>query len=233
MKTVLLSAAEAARAAAAQLLEKIESKQNAVLACSAGDDELEVLRALAALSKEKGRELSSVTVFAACEFEGLARDDARSARSRIAAALAGCGVREEQLYTPAAEDCEGYDRAIEALGGLDLALLGLGINCRVGFNEPATPFSSCCHVQKLTEKSRRELAPAFGGEEQVPARGVTLGFQSLCFARDIVVIALGEERSEAVFNTLYGRDDSLCPGAFLQIPPNVTLYADPAAGAKL
>lgn len=232
MKTVLCAAPEAVRAAAARLLEGIGSKENAVLACSAGDDELEVLRALAALAKERKLSLASLRVFAACEFEGLAPEDARSLRARIAAALEG-GVRAEKLFAPSAEDCEGYDRTLEGSGGIDLALLGLGINCRVAFNEPATPFSSRCHVQKLTDKSRRELAPAFGGEEHVPARGVTLGFQSLCFARDIVVIALGEERSEAVFNALYGRDDSVCPGAFLQIPPNVTLYADYAAGAKL
>ena len=67
----------------------------------------------------------------------------------------------------------------------------------------------------------------------MPEKGVTLGFRALCAARDIVVIALGGERSEAVFQTLYARDDSVWPGAFLQIPASVTLWADPAAAVKL
>ena len=233
MKTVLSAASEAVAAAAAQLLDGIEKKPGTALACSAGEEELRVLRALAGAARERGVRLDELRVFAACEFDGLAPSDARSARNRIAAALAGSGVREEHLFAPAAAACEEYDEAIEAAGGLDFALLGLGLNCRVAFNEPATPYASRCHVQKLTDKTRTELAPLFGGAEQVPEKGVTLGFQELCAARDIIVIALGEARSEAVFQTLYARDDSVCPGAFLQLPLYVTLYVDEGAGAKL
>ena len=60
-----------------------------------------------------------------------------------------------------------------------------------------------------------------------------MGFQQLCFARDIFVIALGGEKSAAVFHMLYGRDDSVYPAAFLQLPPNVTVWADEAAAARL
>ena len=112
-------------------------------------------------------------------------------------------------------------------------MLGLGDNARVGFNEPATPFDSGTHVQKLTRKTRAELAPRFGGEENVPVRGVTQGFRTLCYARDIVVIAHGAEKATALYRTLYGRDDSVYPAAFLQLPPNVTVYADEEASAQL
>ena len=85
----------------------------------------------------------------------------------------------------------------------------------------------------MTDKTKRELAPLFGGEDKVPPRGVTMGFQQLCFAREILVVALGAEKSAAVFHMLYGRDDSVYPAAFLQLPPNVTVWADPAAAKQL
>ena len=64
-------------------------------------------------------------------------------------------------------------------------------------------------------------------------RGVTQGFRTLCYARDIVVIAHGAEKATALYRTLYGRDDSVYPAAFLQLPPNVTVYADEEASAQL
>ena len=233
MKTVVCPAPEAVSAAAERLLEGIERDPAAVLVCSAADDELLVLRALSAAAKERGVSLEELRVFAACEFDGLAPGDVRSARSRIAAALSGSGLREERLFAPSAADCEGYESALREAGGAALALLGLGYNARVAFNEPATPFAGACHVQKLTDKTRAEFAALFGAAEEVPEKGVTLGFRALCAARDIVVIALGGERSEAVFQTLYARDDSVVPAAFLQLPLNVEVYVDEAAGAKL
>ena len=67
----------------------------------------------------------------------------------------------------------------------------------------------------------------------MPARGVTQGFRTLCFARDIVVIAHGEEKATALYRMLYGRNDSVYPAAFLQLPASVTVYADEEASAKL
>ena len=233
MKTRLFASRDAVMAAAAHVLTIIKEKEDAVLACSAGEDELLVLRALAALAEEERVSLGSLRLFAACEFDAVAPESESSMKNRLLGALRESDFRAQQLSVPSADGCEAYGETIAAAGGLDLALLGLGNNCRVAFNEPATPYASRCRVQKLTDKSRTELAPLFGGAERVPERGVTLGFQELCAAREIVVIALGDEKAEAVFQTLYARDDSVWPGAFLQLPPNVTLYIDESAGAKL
>ena len=234
MKTIVSTAEDCVRAAAERLLSRIEEKRDASLALGAGEAELRVLRRAAALAKERGVSLRELRVFAVCEFDGLEPADPNSARRRLVQAFfADTDADTEKLSVPAADDLAAYDEKIRNAGGLDLALLGLGGNARVGFNEPATQFDSNTHVQKLTDKTKRELAPLFGGEDKVPARGVTMGFQQLCFARDIFVIALGGEKSAAVFHMLYGRDDSVYPAAFLQLPPNVTVWADEAAAARL
>lgn len=126
-----------------------------------------------------------------------------------------------------------FDDMISAAGGLDLAVLGLGMNAHIGYNEPATPYSSLTHMQKLTAPTRRQLAEAFGAEENVPERAYTMGIKTLVMARQIMVIALGAEKAEPVFNMLYGRDDSVVPAAFLQVPSEVNVYLDPAAAEKL
>ena len=230
MKTVVSTSEECVLAAAERLLEEIVRKKDAVIALGAGEEELRVLRRAAALARERGVSLREARLFAVCEFEGVGPRDPRSAQRRIAEAL--FPGEDAEIFVPDAEDPASYDAQIARSGGIDLALLGLGDNARVGFNEPATPFDTHTRVQKLTDKTRRELAPLFGGEEDMPQRGVTMGFRELCAAREILVIALGESKQKALFHMLYGRDDSVYPAAFLQIPPNVTVHADSEA-AKL
>ena len=234
MKTIVVPTEDCVRAAAERLVSLIENKKDASVALGAGDDELCVLRCAAHLAKERGVSLRGLRAFAACEFADIAPGDPNSARERIRTAFfAGTDAREDRLFAPDASAPAAYDALIERAGGIDLALLGLGENARVAFNEPATQFDTNTHVQKLTDKTKRELEALFGGADKVPPRGVTMGFQQLCFAREILVIALGAEKSKAVFHMLYGRDDSVYPAAFLQLPPNVTVYADPAAAAML
>ena len=234
MKTIVSATEDCIRAAAEQILSVLREKKNASLALDAGEDALRVLRRAAALAKEEGLSLREARVFAVCDFEALAPDDPNSARRRLSEAFfVDTDAEEEKLFIPNAADPAAYDALIAQAGGIDLALLALGENARVGFNEPATQFDTHTHLQKLTDRTKRELAPLFGGEDRVPPKGVTMGFRELCAAKEIVVIALGEQKSKAVFHMLYGRDDSVYPAAFLQLPPNVTVHADPAAAKQL
>ena len=142
-------------------------------------------------------------------------------------------LRPENCVFLGEENLDAYDEKIASAGGLDLAVLGLGVNAHIGFNEPATPFDSLTHRQKLTDATKRQKAAQFGGFEAVPAYGLTMGIKTLVEAREIMLLALGEEKAEAAFKMLYARTDSAVPAAFLQLPSQVTVYLDEAAGAKL
>ena len=85
----------------------------------------------------------------------------------------------------------------------------------------------------LNAATRRELAESFGGEERVPVFGLTMGIKTLVEARETLIVSLGASHAKAVFDSLYGRDDSTVPAAFLQLYPNVTLYLDEESAAKL
>ncbi len=233
MKTLVSVTEESVRAAAEQILAVIKRKPDAVIALGALCGEETVLRELSRRAEAEAVSLDTVRFFAVCAFDGLSPDDPAGVGARLAEALMRpSGAGKSDLLLPEADDPAEYDEKLRAAGGIDLALLGLGDNARVGFNEPATPYDSHTHLQKLTDRTKKELAPFFGGEEKVPPRGVTMGFRELCAAREIVVIAHGEQKSKALYHMLYARDDSVYPAAFLQLPANVTVYADTGA-AKL
>ena len=124
-----------------------------------------------------------------------------------------------------------FDIPVDEYSGeeIDLAVLGIGFKAQIGFNEVATPFSSEKHTQKLTRSTKEDYS--FLGT--VPDEGTTLGISDIVRAKDIMVFATGAERADAVHDMLYGRDDSTVPAAFLQIPPNVTVFIDEEAASKL
>ena len=124
-----------------------------------------------------------------------------------------------------------FDGMVEDYDGerIDFLILGLGRKAQIGFNEIGAGFDSGLHRQKLTKSTKEDYA--FLGE--VPDFGMTLGIRDIVRAEEIVVIATGEKRADAVFSMLYARNDGTVPAAFLQIPPKVTVYADPAAASRL
>ena len=232
MKTIILEEKDLLRRAAEELCALVAEKPDAVLALAAGRSMEPLYAVLAQLYDEGKLCLRDCRVFAVAELEGAPEE--LSCRHMLERCLIGkTDLRAENCRFLTREALEDYDGAIAAAGGLDLAVLGLGDNAHIGYNEPATPFASRSHAQKLTDATRRQLAPVFGGEEQVPRIGLTMGIRTLTEARRIIVLALGEEKAEAAFKMLYARNDSAVPAAFLQIPSQVTVYLDPAAAAKL
>lgn len=216
--------------AAAQVKALLEEKPGAVLALSAGEDGIQLLERLTKMQQAGELSFARTKFFAVTEFCG----EEPCVKSRLTDCFfSRVDAEKENCFFLSEKNLEIYDKMIAEKGGIDLALLDIGLNARIGFNEPATPFDSLSHRQKLSDSSRRELAPLFGGEEKVPEFGLTMGIKTLVSARDILLISSGESRADAVFNMLYGRNDSFVPAAFLQIPLNVTAYLDGASAKKL
>ena len=234
MKTMILDRAQIVETALAKITGLVAQKPEAVIALSVGETCLAVYRALADAAKGGELSLSGLRFFSVTELEGVPPDSRHSHGQRIKELfLEDTDADARRFFVPDAADPARYDEEIARCGGLDLAILDIGVNARIGFNEPATPFDSRTHRQKLTRPTRRELAEEFGGEENVPVYGLSMGIKTLVEAKEILVLAEGEEKSKAVFHMLYGRDDSIYPAAFLQIPPQVTVLVDAAAASKL
>ncbi len=232
MKTLVCDQEECCRRAAQQILDLLNEKPQAVLALACGRSMTPLFRELARLCAAGELSLRQAHVFSVTEYEDCPEE--LSCRAQLERELMETtDLLPENCRFLSPETAPDYEEGLAAAGGLDLAVLGLGDNAHFGYNEPATPFASRTHRQKLTDATRRQLAARFGSEEAAPAYAWTMGVKTLTEARQILVLAFGEEKARPAFQMLYARDDSYVPAAFLQLPPNVTVYLDPAAAAKI
>lgn len=127
----------------------------------------------------------------------------------------------------------GYDEEIQAAGGIDLQLLGIGRNGHIGFNEPAGDFSRLTHIVDLTESTRQANARFFDRLDDVPRQAVSMGIGTIMQARRILLIATGEEKASAVRDMLNGAITPRMPASVLSLHRHVTVMLDNDAARLL
>jgi glucosamine-6-phosphate deaminase len=212
-----------------------------VLGLPTGRTPVALYRHLVALAAAGRIDFGRVVTFNLDEFIGLRADDPRSYRSFM----------ERHLFGPAAippgrvhfldgaadnlpGECERYEAAIAAAGGIDLQLLGVGVNGHVGFNEPADGLHARSHVAVLHRETRAANAEAFGGDPRaVPPRALSMGMATILGARAIVVLATGPDKAVAVQRAIEGPVTTSVPASFLQLHPAVTWMLDESAASGL
>ena len=232
MKTFVSDSASIIERAAESIRDVLKEKPDAVITMAAGRTMLPLWEKLGELVREGELSLSEAKFFQTAEF--LDAPEGKTLRRMTEdKLLAVTDLKEEHCFWLSEESLKDCDAEIAEAGGLDLAVLGLGRNAHIGLNEPATQYDTRCRIQKLTAKTREQYSWLFGTPEAVPEKACTLGIHTLVEAKKILVLALGEEKAQAVFDMLYARDDSIIPAAFLQLPFDVTVFADTEAGRKL
>ncbi len=130
-------------------------------------------------------------------------------------------------------ECARYEREIGAVGGLDLAIIGLGANAHMGFNEPGTPFDSRTHVAELASETSDANSRYFAGMQQMPRHAITMGIGTILEARRILLMAMGITKAEAVRASLEGRVTPHVPASVLQTHPHLTVVLDRDAASRL
>lgn len=150
------------------------------------------------------------------------------------------GLSEGQYDIPRgwAEDlekeCRRYEEAIAEAGGIDLALVGIGNNGHVAFNEPGSEPSLGTHVVELSEGTRRVQAVWFGGSvERVPRLGLTVGLRTILQAREIVLLACGPHKAKVVRAFLLDPPTPEVPASLLRLHGNLRVLLDNEAAALL
>ena len=138
-------------------------------------------------------------------------------------------IRFESMTADAERDASRVERMIADRGGLDLAVLGLGPNGHIGFNEPGTPFDAPTRPVGLTEASVSSNAAYWGSRDAVPRRAMTLGMSTLGAAGHVIVLVSGERKSSILRRTLHGPIGPNVPATMLRTRDRVTVMADRAA----
>jgi glucosamine-6-phosphate deaminase len=130
-------------------------------------------------------------------------------------------------------ECRRYEVAIEAAGGIDLQLLGIGRDGHLGFNEPGSSLASPVRLKTLTCCTRRDNARFFTDGEEVPRHVLTQGLATILRARHLVLLAFGTQKAAAVATAVEGPVSASCPASVLQLHPHATVIVDEAAAGRL
>ncbi len=122
-----------------------------------------------------------------------------------------------------AAEGEAYDKMIKELGGIDLQLLGIGLDGHIGFNEPDAYFTGPTHEVKLDESTIEANARFFASKEEVPTTAITMGMLSIMQAKKVLLVANGAAKKAIVEKAFFGPIDPQVPASILQLHPDVTV----------
>ena len=129
-----------------------------------------------------------------------------------------------------AEECARYDKVIRDLGGIDLQLLGLGVNGHIGFNEPGEAFELETHCVDLTQETIEANKRFFDGNvDLVPKQAYTMGIKTIMQARKVLMVVNGTGKAEIVKKAFFGPVTPEVPASILQMHPDFTLVGDEEA----
>lgn len=129
-------------------------------------------------------------------------------------------------------EAERYEEAVVG-AGVDLQVLGIGVNGHIGFNEPGSPLDATTRVVRLAEQTRRDNARFFGSLDAVPETVLTQGPATILRASRLVLVVSGARKAAALTAALTGPVTVDCPASVLQRHPDVVVIADDAAAAGL
>lgn len=138
-------------------------------------------------------------------------------------------IDDENTYVPngCAEDLkaegEAYDAFIKELGGIDLQLLGIGLDGHIGFNEPDDHFVAETHEVVLDESTIEANARFFASKDDVPTKAITMGMGSIMQAKKILLIANGAKKKDILDKAFFGPITPYVPASILQLHPDVTV----------
>ncbi len=130
--------------------------------------------------------------------------------------------------------CQRYETAVRELGGIDLQVLGIGVNGHIAFNEPGTSKSSRTRMVRLSERTLQDNASLFPDPREAPRFALTMGIETILEAKTIVLLATGAGKANAIYESLCESPGERVPASFLQEFSGRCVYVlDAAAAAEL
>lgn len=217
---------QAANIVSAQVIMRPDS----VLGLATGASPLGTYRQLIDWYKKGDVDFSAVTSVNLDEYVGLSAADPQSYRYFMDTNFfSAINIQKEKTFVPdgCASDltaaCAQYDADIRAVGGIDLQLLGIGLDGHIGFNEPDDVFVKNTHVVTLDPSTIHANARFFADETQVPQQAITMGMVSIMQAKKILLIANGINKRDILEKAFFGPITPRIPASILQLHQDITV----------
>lgn len=218
----------------------IKEKPDCVIGLATGSTPLPLYAEMITREKASSISFSAVRSANLDEYKGLAPNHPQSYRRFMQENLFDhISIKPENTKVPdgLAEDvqamCEAYEAQIEAWGGIDVQLLGIGHDGHIGFNEPEDHFPTMTHEVILTDMTREANKRFFESIDEVPTAAFTMGIGTVMAAKKIVMVVTGADKADILAASVQGPVTPQVPASVLQFHPDVTVICDEAAAAKL
>ena len=231
------NARAACEAAGVLIAAQITRKGNSVLGLATGSTPIPAYEMLVSWYEKGVIDFDRIRTFNLDEYVGIDRNNPLSYHAFMQEHLfSKVNIRPENAHLPygrSVEECEAYDEAIRAAGGIDIQLLGIGRNGHIGFNEPAADFTYGTHVVTLTENTIEANARFFASADDVPRQAISMGIGNIMNARCVVLVATGKSKAEAVYRTICGPITPEVPASILQLHPCCVILTDTEAASLM
>ncbi len=215
---------------------QIKIKPNSILGLPTGSTPLGLYGELAEMNARGEVDFSDVTTFNLDEYYPIKRSNDQSYYyfmnknffSKINIKPENTNIPNGETDNPE-EECAHYEEKIEAAGGIDIQVLGIGQNGHIGFNEPDSNLKTHTHVTDLTENTLQANARFFDDISEVPTSALTMGIATILKSKKIIMLASGKEKHKAVAELMNSDINTGNPATMLKLHPDVTLLCDKEA----
>lgn len=239
-KVVCKNYEELSQVGAFVMAEQIHAKADSVLGLATGGTPVGMYANLSAMHRTGNLDFSRVSTFNLDEYYPIKKDSRQSYDFFMWDNLfSHVNLKKENIHIPNGEaddpvaECAAYDAAIEQAGGIDLQLLGIGVNGHIGFNEPSDELTLATHVTGLTESTIEANARFFSNRAEVPHQALTMGIGPIMAARRILLLISGENKAPVVARLFSGQISPQLPASLLMLHPNVVVILDAPAARLL
>ncbi len=227
---------EMSRKAAEVVASVITLKPDCVLGLATGSTPVGMYKRLAELNREGRIDFAQVKTYNLDEYYPIKPTDSQSYRyfmnknlfDNINIDKANTHVLNGEAADAEAE-CEAYDKAIEAAGGIDIQVLGIGNNGHIGFNEPADSLIGATHKTGLTKSTTTANSRFFASADEVPKHALTMGIAPIMAAKKIIMLVSGKGKHKVLREMLEGALTTSNPATLLNLHSDVYVFCDEEA----
>lgn len=233
------------------IASRIRQKPNLVLGLATGSTPLGLYQELIKLHKNDGLDFSKVVTFNLDEYVGLPPEHDQSYHYFMRENMfKHININPSNIHVPQGifgdikissletdpkivQFCDWYENEIRRYGGIDIQVLGVGGNGHIAFNEPGSSLGSRTRIKTLTEKTVKDNSRFFKSESEVPRYAITMGVGTIMEAHELLLLANGDSKANAVKAAVEGPITAMCPASALQLHRRAIVLIDQKAATKL
>jgi galactosamine-6-phosphate isomerase len=226
-------------ATASAMLQLIQQKPNATICLASGHTPLLPCQVFVKKVKEQNIDISKVTFLGLDEWVGVPSTNEGSCHYFLYnTVFTPLNLKPHQIHVfdalanDLASECKKMDNVIAAKGGIDLMIVGIGMNGHIGFNEPEVSFTNYSHVIEL-DKTTIEVGQKYFPAATTLTKGITIGLRHLMDAKQVILIANGEKKAAIIKKTVEEKVSSQIPATIMQTHTNGIIMIDTAAASMI